>query len=232
MDNFATNTGLDISLCGKTILNWSKDKQKAAKIRLWKEFGCHNYLDDGNLDDECEKLKVDEWKLLLETFNVRNHFIVTLNHKRFIRKSFLRFKTYFESLGLKLEDIDKHDDSKLTSFLEIIGYTQRWIWKIKTDAWEDAWKHHYTANPHHPEYYLHVDENGETFQDNMRYLDLVESVIDMVACRWERQLKGREDVTNDELLYIEEFYFTRYTASDRIKVAKLINQLSNVVKEA
>ena len=30
---------IDISECGKIFLNWSQEKQNAAKARIWKEFG-------------------------------------------------------------------------------------------------------------------------------------------------------------------------------------------------
>ena len=202
-------------------------KQEAAKYRLWKEFGLSEYLNDKTLLQQ-ETISDDEYRFLLDTFRVRDHFIVTLSHKKFINRSFSRFQKYFESIGLSKEQVNKHDDSKLTSFQEIVGYTDRWIWNIKTNAWNKAWIHHYTNNPHHPEYYTDSDESGKKVQREMDYVDLVESVVDMIACRWERVLRGSEAVTNKMLLDIHDSFLKRYTYKDQMNVRKLINHLSQI----
>ena len=209
---------------GKLFLNWTEEKQYSTMVRLWEEFNLNKFL-DVKKDEQCEKIADDEYRSFVEDFNVRDHFVVTLNHKKFIQKSFARFKHFFESIHLKQEQIEKHDDSKLTSFLEIVGYTQRWIWNKNTDAWKDAWKHHYTTNSHHPEYYQCLLGNGEITQTDMNDLDIAESVIDMLACRWERKLNGKEDVEKRDLLDIEEFYLKRYTDRDRVKVKNILKQL-------
>ena len=212
--------------CGKSFLNWTREKQYSAMARVWKEFGLVQYLDDSK-NGQCEEVSDDEYRFFVEDFKVREHFVVTLNHKRFILKSFTRFQKFFESLNLQREQVERHDDSKLTSFLEIVGYTQRWILEKKTDLWEEAWKHHYTTNSHHPEYYQHLLGNGDIKKENMSDLDIVESVIDMLACRWERKLDGKDDVDKKELLDINEFYLKRYTDDDRVKVKTLLKQLMN-----
>ena len=221
------NIKLDISKCGQDLLNWDKDKQEAAKARIWDEFGLHQFCEDKSIELR-KQISDEEYEFLLDTFNVREHFVVTLSHRKFIKKSFARFQKFFQSINLTEEQVNKHDDSKLTSFLEIIGYTQRWVWELKTDIWEEAWKHHYTTNSHHPEYYIHSAEDGQSIQNDMNYLDMVESVVDMLACRWERKLNGNEFVTCNELLDIQEFFFNRYTSSDRARVKQLLIQLSNL----
>ena len=227
MSNAGTEVSLDIIERGDDILNWTLDKQEAAKYRLWKEFGLSQYLNDKILLQQ-ETISDDEYRFSLDTFRVRDHFMATLSHKKFINRSFSRFQKYFESIGLSKEQVNKHDDSKLTSFQEIVGYTDRWIWNIKTNAWNKAWIHHYTNNPHHPEYYINSDENGKKVQRDMGYVDLVESVVDMIACRWERVLRGNEAVTNQMLLDIHDSFLKRYTYKDQINVRKLINQLSQI----
>ena len=227
MSNAGTEVSLDIIERGDDILNWTLDEQEAAKYRLWKEFGLSQYLNDKILLQK-ETISDDEYRFLLDTFRVRDHFIVTLSHKKFINKSFSRFQTYFESAGLNEEQVNKHDNSKLTNFQEIVGYTDRWIWNIKTNAWNKAWIHHYTNNPHHPEYYIDSDESGKKVQRDMDYVYLVESVVDMIACRWERVLRGNEVVTNQMLLDIHDSFLKRYTYKDQINVRKLINQLLKV----
>ena len=59
----------------------------------------------------------------------------------------------------------------------------------------------------------------------MNDLDIAESVIDMLACRWERKLNGKEDVEKRDLLDIEEFYLKRYTDRDRVEVKNILKHL-------
>ena len=63
-------------------------------------------------------------------------------------------------------------------------------------------------------------------------LALVESVIDMLACRWERNFKGSENIKNEDLLDIEESFLVRYTDNDRDKVKVILNQLLSTYDEA
>ena len=228
MEPSGNKKNLDIVECGKLFRNWSEEKQNSAKNRLWREFGLFRFLDETRYG-ECDTITDNEYLFLAEVFNVRQHFAKSLSHKKFILKSFTRFKSFFESINLKREQVEIHDDSKLTSFLEIIGYTQRWIWNTNTDIWRDALRHHYHTNSHHPEYYQSVSENGGVIQENMKYLDIVESVIDMLACHWERKLNGKENVENKDLLDIDELFLKRYTDEDRIKVKSLLMQLMNVI---
>ena len=215
---------MDITFSAEDILKWSFDKQEAVKARLWKEFGLYQYFTNDFMG-ECDHVTEEDYAFLLNDFNIREHFVVTMSHKTFIMKVFNRFRQYFESVNLKEKQISKHDDSKLTSFLEIVGYTQRWIWNEKTDIWKEAWKHHYTSNSHHPEYYVFSDEKGQKVQSDMEYFSLVESVVDMIACRWERTLSGWDDVSTDQLLDIEEHFLNRYTIGDRERVKKLLENL-------
>ena len=215
---------MDILLYPKTVLQWSPQKQDAAKARLWTDFGLSAFFNE-DFKGQSNLITDGDYNQLLHDFNVQQHFVITLSHKRFIKKSFLRFQDYFESMGLKEEQINKHDDSKLTSFLEIIGYTQRWIWNEKTEIWNEAWRHHFTSNSHHPEYYTDLDGKQENVQSDMEHFDLMESVIDMIACRWERQLEGKEDVKNEQLLQIGDYFLNRYTNNDRGRVKKLLKAL-------
>jgi hypothetical protein len=59
-------------------------------------------------------------------------------------------------------------------------------------------------------------------------VDLEESVIDMLACQWERKLSGSETVTKEKLVEnFDEFYLLRYTESDRIKVRNIIKEIGS-----
>ena len=57
---------------------------------------------------------------------------------------------------------------------------------------------------------------------------MVESVIDMIACRWERNLKGSESVKINDLLDIEASYLVRYTNNDRDNVKVILNNIRNL----
>ena len=63
-------------------------------------------------------------------------------------------------------------------------------------------------------------------------LSMVESVIDMLACRWERNFKGSENIKNEDLLDIEESFLVRYTDNDRDKVKVILLQLLSTYDEA
>ena len=106
---------IDVVKYGKLLLNWTKEKQDAAKTRIWKEFGLLQFL-EGKDYKKNKYITDDEYRCFADVFNVREHFVVTLNHKNFILKSFARFQTFFESINLKREQVEMHDDSKLTNF--------------------------------------------------------------------------------------------------------------------
>jgi len=225
------------------VSNWSLVKQEEVKFRLYKEFGLSRLLNEKKHketieqamqngldllgDDKKSSVSDAEYEYFAGILKVREHFKVTLSHKEFILKSFSRFQNYFESKGITKEQAECHDDSKLTDFKEIVGYTHRWILNLKTIEWRDAWRSHYTNNPHHPEYnhVIHEDDAQQNIYGNMEYVYLVESVMDMIACRHERTLYGNDNVTNEDLLNIESCFLKRYTSSDRIKVLEIIDQL-------
>lgn len=65
----------------------------------------------------------------------------------------------FDNIDLDLfhEMINEHDDSKFSEE-EFEPYAQKWFGdKKKTPAYEEAWKHHWMNNEHHPEFWLGED---------------------------------------------------------------------------
>jgi len=219
--------------------NWPLVKQEEVKFRLYKEFGLSRLsnekkhketiqqaIEEGLFllgDHEKSSVSESQYEYFAGILKVREHFKNTLRHKKFILKTFSRFQNYFESKGITKERAECHDDSKLTDFIEIVGYTHRRILNLKTIEWSKAWRRHYMNNAYHPEHYHISDENN--IQQDMEYVNLVESVMDMLACRWEKTLYGNEDVTNEDLLNIEYCFFKRYTSSDRIKATEILDQL-------
>lgn len=68
-----------------------------------------------------------------------------------------------------MELIDEHDESKFSEE-EFEPYAQRWFGdKKKTPEYEEAWKHHWMNNEHHPEYWLGED---------MPYIYILEMICD------------------------------------------------------
>ena len=65
----------------------------------------------------------------------------------------------FDSIDLELFDemIEEHDDSKFSE-PEFEPYAQKWFGNgEKTLEYEEAWKHHWMNNEHHPEFWLGED---------------------------------------------------------------------------
>jgi len=148
-------------------------------------------------------------KILINIFKVDEHIECTRSHKSFIEKTFHRFKTVFPHLQEK--SILAHDRSKL-SFIEIVGYTDRWTWGRDSPLWEEALAHHYRHNPHHPQHLLGHRMTPE---------DLEESVVDMMSVHWERK-EGGKDVPSTRIAGFSDIYLDRYQPEDRRVVSRLL----------
>ena len=156
------------------------------------------------------------------------HIQEVLKHRRWIIRMF-----FFVSHALIQEQREKlyerilqHDLSKLSS-IESIGYTIQFHRKGKEKnekekkCVEKAFKHHYECNDHHPEYYG---------ANNMDEYALIESIIDMLACRTDRDI-SRDNFTLSAILDIPDIYLERYTVGDKKKVCKYLNEWKHVLKE-
>lgn len=60
---------------------------------------------------------------------------------------------------------------------------------------------------------------------HFRVADLEESVIDMLACRWERTFGGDEMVTAIGLSTVEDIFLQRYTPNDRLRVLQYLENV-------
>lgn len=151
--------------------------------------------------------------ILVKLFNINEHIECTRSHKRFIEKTFYRFQSVFKNLQEKT--ILAHDQSKL-SFIEIVGYTDRWTWGRNSPLWEEALAHHYQHNSHHPQHVLGLQMTPE---------DLEESVVDMMACHWERKEGGGDDVSAEMIAGFSDFYLDRYLPQDRTIATELLSKI-------
>lgn len=88
------------------------------------------------------------------------------------------------------ELIEEHDESKFSEE-EFEPYAQKWFGdKKKTFEYEEAWKHHWMNNEHHPEFWLGED---------MPYIYILE-----MLCDW-----GSFSIDKGDLTELSDFYFNK-----------------------
>jgi hypothetical protein len=98
----------------------------------------------------------------------------------------------FEGVDLDSFDevIEEHDESKFSEE-EFEPYAQKWFGdKKKTPEYEEAWKHHWMNNEHHPEYWLGED---------MPYIYILEMI-----CDW-----GSFSIDKGDLSELSDFYYNK-----------------------
>ena len=86
--------------------------------------------------------------------------------------------------------IKGHDESKFSEE-EFEPYAQKWHGDgVKTPEYEEAWKHHWMNNEHHPEYWLGED---------MPYIYILEMI-----CDW-----GSFSIASGNMKELSDFYFNK-----------------------
>eukprot|EP00092_Neocalanus_flemingeri_P030092 GFUD01032669.1.p1 GENE.GFUD01032669.1~~GFUD01032669.1.p1 ORF type:complete len:221 (-),score=65.38 GFUD01032669.1:586-1248(-) len=192
--NHIDKNGITSAIVDKVIPLWTEEQQKEALEQMENNTGVFKIV-------------------LIDIFRVNETKRVNKSHREFIRRAFLRFKPCFSFLTE--DQILLHDLTK-NSFLELVGYTAKWVWNLHCPLWEAALAHHYHHNPHHPQ---HAPGH------RMALSDLEESVVDMLACSWERTLGGGDEVTADKIGNVEEIYLERYLAEDREIVREVLGRI-------
>ena len=98
----------------------------------------------------------------------------------------------FENIDIELFDemIKEHDDSKFSEE-EFEPYAQKWFNNSgKTLEYEEAWKHHWMNNEHHPEHWLGED---------MPYIYILEMI-----CDW-----GSFSIKSGDFRELIDFYYNK-----------------------
>lgn len=98
----------------------------------------------------------------------------------------------FENIDIELFDkmIEEHDESKFSEE-EFEPYAQKWFGnKKKTFEYEEAWRHHWTHNEHHPEFWLGED---------MPYIYILEMI-----CDW-----GSFSIEKEDFSELSDFYYNK-----------------------
>ena len=185
--------------------------------------------------EEQRKIK-DIYDQLIKR-NVPTHLRTATSHRKWLRMSF----EFCKMIGVKFsgdmeELIRRHDLSKYTAE-EVLGYAvmfgdEQVNWKQldppEKAEWDLSLEHHYIHNPHHPEYFYVKQTDGQrekfdiikTVPDKGK-LYMEESLIDMMASRGERNLKGDPTISVEKWLDIDERYTKRYAEADRTYVMEL-----------
>lgn len=188
---------------------WKRGELEGAEVNHEEADACIDYLmtfPHSDLDGAATNSMLPT--LLMN--NIGTHFDIVASHRKWVKKIFELLKiakVLYKPWELS-KKIDKHDLSKYGPD-EALGYsimfgTNRKFRKLEGEdkkIWEDALQHHYRHNPHHPQYFLGF---------SMAYEDLQESLIDMLACRIERDFHGFVEIEPKMLVDIPEYYLTRY----------------------
>ena len=98
----------------------------------------------------------------------------------------------FENVDLEAfhDIIKEHDESKYSEE-EFEPYAQKWFGdKKKTFEYEEAWKHHWINNEHHPEFWLGED---------MPYIYILEMI-----CDW-----GSFSIEKGDFQELSDFYYNK-----------------------
>ncbi|XP_045162693.2 uncharacterized protein LOC123527362 [Mercenaria mercenaria] len=179
---------------------------------------------------------------------VPGHLKVATSHRRWLRLTY----EFLVKIGVKFSDkmsnlIKRHDLSKYTH-REVLGYAVMFgdgsiDWRhLELEAekieWDNTLHNHYAGNPHHPEYFYPLAEDGKRDKSvPMLKLDPVngtnfldESIIDMLAARGERTLASDPKFSIKKWIGIDEKYFFRYAEEDKKYVKDHLSNYEELAK--
>lgn len=177
-------------------------------MNLINAFGLLNMINEGMADYQEENKKyIEEHKA---------------NVKKFADWLKENLPELFESIDVELFDemIEEHDDSKFSEE-EFEPYAQKWFGnKEKTLEYEEAWKHHWTNNEHHPEFWLGED---------MPYIYILEMI-----CDW-----GSFSMKSGDFKELSDFYYNKarddeeknLSENTKIIIEEILRDIETVVKE-
>ena len=210
----------DIEELGKYFLSWNTEKKNYVIRRLWKEFGLNtSLLVPANITIRESLISPEEYYLFAETFKARDNFIFMLHHRNMIYQIFSRLSQVCLPEILTKEIIDQHDNSVLSNFVELVGYTIKNIWQIKSNLYTNAYKHHHLSNLHHPEHF----RKSHNSTANMDFVSLLESVIDRVALHWQHRFPHKTAPNDAMWEHLPEKYLKQYTEYDKLRVKDILD---------
>ena len=102
--------------------------------------------------------------------------------------------------------IKEHDESKYSEE-EFEPYAQKWFGdRKKTFEYEEAWKHHWMTNEHHPEYWLGED------------MPLI-YILEMI-CDW-----GSFSIASGDIGELSEFYYNKAKADPEKNLSEATQEI-------
>jgi hypothetical protein len=128
----------------------------------------------------------------------------------------------FDNIDLELfnEMIREHDDSKFEE-PEFEAYAQHFYGDKKDSLeFEEAWKHHWTHNEHHPEFWLGED---------MPYIYILE-----MLCDW-----GSFSIASGDFKELSDFYYNEASDDEeknlsentKIFIEEILEKINSIIKE-
>ena len=121
-------------------------------------------------------------------------------------------------LGAFDEIIEEHDESKFSE-PEFEAYAQHFYGDKKNDfEFDEAWKHHWTHNEHHPEFWLGED---------MPYVYILE-----MLCDW-----GSFSIASDDMMELSNYYFSEarddeeknLSDNTKIIIEEILEKINSIV---
>ena len=154
-----------------------------------------------------------------------NHMRQTVEHRKWLYYAFVLVADSFTYRDReKLHELVLNHDLSKFSATEAIGYGYKFGRKNVNSVelknpkhiamWEDALKHHHINNAHHPEHTPHCP---------LSFFVLIESVLDLLACRMGKKLAGKLDSTPNDIFDIPPMYIERYVPNDRERIKDLLS---------
>lgn len=206
---------------------------------------------NGKCTGSVDELGADEkavYDKLLE-IKVPGHLRIVTSHRKWINGTLKFLKTIGVQFSEQIDNLVwRHDLSKY-SHKEVLGYAimfgegridfrQLEAEEEKTE-WENSLYNHYAHNPHHPEYFYPLQQDGTRTRDRsiaeldpengQDYLD--ESTIDMLAANGERLLANEPVIAVKNWFGLADRFFRRYSADDAEYVRAKINQWDQMARE-
>lgn len=158
----------------------------------------------------------------LDGYGVSRLLDVATSHRRwiagtynFLKKAGVEFPDEMDRI-IQIHDLSKYTREEALGYAVMFGKTgefRKLEDKDEALEWSATLDHHYASNPHHPEFFYADPERDddprmEVFNDDNPYL--AESVIDMLAARGERSLKGDAEFSVSKWFDIPDVYLRRY----------------------
>lgn len=177
-------------------------------MNLINAFGLLNMINEGGADYQ------KEYKAYVEEHKDRVHqFAEWLRGK---------LPEVFDGVDFDVfnELIQEHDDSKFSE-PEFEPYAQYFYGDKKNNfEYEEAWKHHWTHNEHHPEFWLGED---------MPYIYILE-----MLCDW-----GSFSIASGNMRELSDFYFNKarddeeknLSENTKIIIEEILEKINSIIEE-